>query len=154
MEKFIITESAYNEILFTVGTRKPESGGILLGSRNDYIVKKFVFDATGTFTDKGYDPDTKFLNIIIANEWRENNLQLLGFLHSHPRGIARLSGDFGNNIGDIGYIRAIFKATPALQKLLTPIMFTSSDGGEIKIIPFIANRDDEENYYEAELAII
>lgn len=152
--KFIILQSAYNEILNTVGKRVPESGGILLGSREDYVVQKFVFDPHGSMTSGGYDPDVDFINGVIKKEWEENQLELLGFLHSHPRGVTRLSGDWGNNIGDLGYLRAIFKAIPALQKFLVPIMFSPIDGGSLEIFPYMADRDDVENYYLGDLTII
>ncbi len=153
-ERFVIIESAYNEILRTVGKKLPESGGILLGSREDFVVRKFVFDPNGSMSYGAYDPDTQFLNKVVKREWEENKLALLGFLHSHPRGVERLSGDWGNNTGDIGYMKAIFKAMPALKKFLVPIMFTPADGGHLSIFPYIAYRDDEENYITGHLTII
>jgi len=153
-KKFFIMDSAYREILETVGKRRPESGGILLGSREDYIVKKFVFDQFGSMSSAAYDPDIYFINKTIKNEWEENQLELLGFVHSHPRGVDKLSGDWGNNTGDIGYLKAIFKAIPALKKFLVPIMFSVADGGELKLFPYIADRDEEENYYLCDLTIL
>ncbi|MBP6301873.1 MAG: ThiF family adenylyltransferase [Bacteroidia bacterium] len=153
-ESFVILESAYQEVLRTVGSRHPESGGILLGSREDYVIQKFVFDAGGSMSHAAYDPDTNFLNKTIKKEWEENKLALLGFIHSHPRGIDRLSGDWGNNTGDIGYLKGIFRAIPALQKFLVPIMFTPADGGPLKIFPYIAYRGNEEGYQAGEFTII
>lgn len=153
-EKFIITESAYEDILQTVGKRKAESGGILLGSREDYVVRKFVFDYTGSMSSAAYDPDIDYINKVIKKEWKENQLELLGFIHSHPRGISRLSGDWGNNTGDIGYMKAIFRAIESLKKFLVPIMFSPKDGGPLEIFPYMAYRGEEENYFAGELTII
>lgn len=146
-EEFKILESAYAEIIRTVGNRKAESGGILLGSREDFVVQKFVFDQNGSMSAGAYDPDIVFLNGVIKKEWETNKLAFLGFIHSHPRGINRLSGDWGNNTGDIGYMKAIFKAMPDLKKFLVPIMFTPADGGELQFFPFMAYRGEEENYF-------
>jgi hypothetical protein len=154
VEKFRIAKSAYDEILKTVGSRRPESGGILLGSREDFIVRKFVFDPHGSMSAGAYDPNVAFLNKIVKKEWKENGLAFLGFIHSHPRGMARLSGDYGGNIGDVGYLKAIFSAMPTLEKFLVPILFSPADGGELTLFPYIASRGDEENYFTGKLEVI
>ena len=151
---FIIVESAYQEIMRTIGRKRSESGGILLGSRDDYIVKKFVFDPNGSMSSSSYDPDINFINKTIKNEWEDNQLALLGFIHSHPRGVEKLSGDWGNNTGDVGYLKAIFKAIPALKKFLVPIMFSPVDGGEMKFFPYIALKGDEKNYFKGEFEVV
>lgn len=153
-EKFVIIESAYKEILQTIGKKKPESGGILLGFREDYIIRKFVFDPTGSMSNAAYDPDVDYINKVIKNEWEEHQLELLGFVHSHPRGISRLSSDRGNNTGDIGYMKAIFGAIKALEKFLVPILFSSDDGGTVEFFPYLAYRGNEENYIMGDLIII
>jgi hypothetical protein len=152
--KMIFTKEVYEEIKQTVGTRKAETGGILLGSRDNYIVKKFIFDPSGSSFSTGYNPDIDFLNKRIKDEWDNNRLALLGFVHSHPRGVSRLSGDIGNNIGDIGYIKGIFNVIPTLDKFLVPIIYSTHDGGEFKIFPFMAERGKESNYKELELSFI
>jgi len=153
-EPFVITESAYAEIVRTVGSRRAESGGILLGSREDYVVQKFVFDPHGSMSAGAYDPDVNFLNKIVKKEWKENELAFLGFIHSHPRGMSRLSGDYGGNTGDVGYMKAIFKAMPTLEKFLVPILHSPADGGELNLFPYIALRGQEENYFTGQLRIV
>lgn len=153
-EDFVILESAYQEIMNTVGRRPAESGGILLGSREDFVVQKFVFDHRGSMSSGAYDPNIDFLNKVVKKEWKENKLALLGFLHSHPRGCNRLSGDWGNNTGDIGYMRAIFRAMPDLKKFLVPIMFSPADGGEMSLFPYMAYRGEEESYFAGNLKMI
>jgi hypothetical protein len=155
IEKMVICENAMNEIMRTVGSKGPESGGILLGSREDFVIQKFIFDPKGSTSYSSYDPDVQFLNSTIKREWAENGLALLGFLHSHPRGVERLSGDWGNNTGDIGYIKAILRAIPDLKKFLAPVMFSPADGkGSSKIFPYVAYRGNEANYITAELKVI
>ncbi|WP_319591937.1 ThiF family adenylyltransferase [uncultured Draconibacterium sp.] len=149
-----ISREAYEQIKNTVGTYKAESGGILLGSREDNIIQKFVFDEKGVTGSVNYDPDVTFLNKIIKEEWENNSLELIGFAHSHPHGISRLSGDWGGNIGDIAYIKAMFNAIPDLEKFLVPIVYSSYGGAEFKIFPYVAERNNEENYYMKELEVI
>lgn len=145
---------AYDEMIPTVGSLPAETGGILLGDRDDYIVKKFIFDENGSSRSAGYDPDIDFINQEIKREWEQNGLALIGFLHSHPRGVSRLSGDWGNNTGDIGYIKAIFKAIPSMEKFLVPIIYSTYDGGERKIFPYVAMSGKEEEYEKYQLTII
>jgi len=154
MKKMVFTQEAYDEIIETVATLPAETGGILLGNRDDFIVQKFIFDDSGSRGPTSYDPDIGSLNKKIKYEWEENQLALLGFIHSHPRGYARLSGDMGNGIGDIGYIKKIFSYIDALDKFLVPIVFPNADGGEYEIFPFMARRGDEDNYETLPLEII
>ena len=150
----IYFESAYNNILRTVGSNIPETGGILLGNPKNYIVQKFVFDKNGNTTSSGYDPDVDFLNEVLENEWNENNLDFLGFIHSHPRGVQHLSSDYGNGIGDLGYINRIFDAMPTLNRLLVPIVYSNFDGKGFKIFPYFSERFGSQPYKTAKIKIV
>jgi len=154
MKKMVFTQEAYDEIMRTVATLPAETGGILLGNRDDFVVQKFIFDDSGSRGPTSYDPDIGSLNKKIKYEWEENQLALLGFIHSHPRGYAQLSGDMGNGIGDIGYIKEIFKYIEALDKFLVPIVFSKADRGKYEMFPFMARRDNEDNYETLSLKII
>lgn len=145
---------AFNDILKTVGSLKSETGGILLGKPANYIVQKFIFDKNGRNFSYGYDPDVDFLNQVLKEEWDRNQLDFLGFVHSHPRGIQYLSSDQGNGIGDLGYIKKIFEHMPTLEKLLVPIVYSMYDGEDFKIFPYIAVRNDNKVYKKAKLLII
>lgn len=151
--KFELTQAAYDDIRRTIGERPAESGGILLGSRKDYKALRFLFDPSGSRTRGGYDPDVKYINRKIKEAWEEEGLELVGFVHSHPPGVTRLSGDFGNNIGDLGYLKAIFEAIPALEHFLVPLVFTVPDTGRFSMIPYIAKRGEAESYFQAELIV-
>lgn len=152
--EMVFSLDAFQDILQTVGVLPPETGGILMGFREDYIVRKFIFDKTGSRWSTGYDPDVDFLNNCLKQEWGKNRYSLLGFLHSHPRGVARLSGDMGKGYGDLGYLKAIFRNIPDLQKFLVPIMFSSHSGNIPKIFPFIATRNRVEDYKTARLRVL
>lgn len=148
--KMIFESKVYADIKNSVGRLPVETGGILLGSRDDYKVRKFYFDDYGSHSPGGYDPDVNYLNRIVKREWETNELALLGFVHSHPRGVNRLSGDWGNGIGDLGYLKRIFEYMPKLRKFLVPIIFSEADGGNFHIFPFCAERGQEENYQKAD----
>ena len=148
-----MTREVYEDIRREVGSRPAESGGILLGSRDDYKVRRFIFDLHGSCSSGGYDPDVAFINAVIKAAWEQDELALLGFVHSHPPGVTRLSGDFGNNTGDLGYLNAIFAAMPGLKHFLVPLAFTEPDTGAFSLIPYIAKRGEIENYYQAALVV-
>ncbi len=151
--KMSFTQPAYLDIVRSVGSINHESGGVLLGNAKEFVVQKFIFDFQGRCSAGGYDPDADYLNKIVKEE-KQNGLDFLGFVHSHPRGVSNLSGDFGNGIGDIGYIERIFEAYPDLEKLLVPIIYSSYDGGELKIFPYIAYRSNARDYKLAKLNIV
>ena len=150
----IYFKSAYDHICETVGSKTPETGGILLGKPINNIVQKFVFDKKGVNFSHGYDPNVDFLNKVLQEEWEQNKLEFLGFVHSHPRGVQYLSANQGNGIGDLGYISRIFNAMPSLKRLLVPIIYSHADGHKFKIFPYYANRHDNEPYRTARLKLI
>ncbi len=152
-KKMKILEPAFQQLQSTVGKYAVETGGILLGYPEDNIVRKFIFDSGGSSSPGAYDPDTDFLNERLNQERKENGYELIGWAHSHPRGVRRLSGDQGNGIGDLGYLKAIFKAFPHLNQFYVPIVY-STHSGEFKIFPYVAKRDDIENYQLADLKVI
>lgn len=148
-----IVDSVLEEIKSTVGTLKPETGGILLGFPDDNIVRKFVFDSGGSGSIGAYDPDVDFLNEELKKARKEHGYELIGWTHSHPRGCSRLSGDMGNGIGDIGYLKRIFQAFPHLNQFYIPIIF-STESGNFKMHPYVAFRENVESYATAKLNII
>lgn len=151
--RFKITPEAFADIVNSVGTEMPESGGILLGSRVDFVVRKYVHDPYGNRNGSAYDPDVNFLNQVVEQAWDEDGLAFLGFVHSHPRGIGQLSGDMGNGIGDLGYISRILEHMPGLESFLCPIVYSTFDGGEFSFFGFIADRGAVRDYYHAPLQI-
>jgi len=152
--RMVFNKEAFDEVASSVGRIKPETGGILLGYRTDYVVRKFIFDKKGSFSPSGYDPNVDYLNPFLKSEWHENRYELIGFVHSHPRGACRLSGDWGNGYGDLGYLKSIFENINGLDKFLVPIVFSEFDGNPFQVIPFIAWKDSVKNYKEGVVEIL
>jgi proteasome lid subunit RPN8/RPN11 len=145
---FKIQRSEFDKIKATVGTIPAESGGLLLGRRDDNIVTHFEFDSNGKTSGAAYSPDTKFCNKIIKKA-RKGGLDFIGMCHSHPTGLKVLSGSFG----DIGYIQKIFKAMPSLDCILVPII-QSSASGEFEFIPYKVFRENPEQPILCQLEIV
>jgi len=120
--KMQFLEEAFNDIVSTIGNRHAESGGLLFGKEDDYVVRKFIFDKHANVTGSTYTFNTEFLNPEIKRLWNDESLSCIGFVHSHPNGYNRLSQP------DIAYFTSMFESMPR-KHYLTPIVFTASDGG-------------------------
>lgn len=121
-QKMTFLDSAYNEIINTIGSLPAESGGLLFGKEDDFIVRKFVFDKNARTTRSTYTFNTEYLNPEIKRLWNEEGLSCIGFIHSHPRSYSVPSPP------DIEYFSSMFESMPRKQ-YLTPIVFTAPDGG-------------------------
>ncbi len=149
-ETFRILRSELEKIQDTVGSHPSESGGLLLGNRDDFVIRRFVFDENAITSGASYTPDIKFLNRVMNEALETNGYRFLGMVHSHPVNYYQLSGHWG----DLGYIERIFNAMPALDHILVPIVQSAADTGEFKIYPYIAYRGDADNYIMAEMEIV
>ena len=122
-------ESAFGSIVNTIGRLPAETGGVLMGNENDYVIRKFIFDKKAKTTDCTYTFDTEYLNHEIHKVWEEEQLVCIGIIHSHPFGCECLSNE------DVRYFNNLFNHIHR-PLLLTPIVQTMNDG-IFKIIPYI-----------------
>ena len=89
-----MTRQVYDQICNTIGRHPPESGGILGSSDGGKTIDRFYFDATAKVTGGTYSPDTEVINRVLAH-WDTQDILLVGFVHSHPKGYAKPSeGDY------------------------------------------------------------
>jgi proteasome lid subunit RPN8/RPN11 len=121
MKTIKITRSALKDIIGTVGSLPAESGGLLFGSRDNFVIQKFLFDKNAKTTRASYTFDIEYLNPMIKKIWDEEGLALIGFLHSHP-GLETLSTP------DEEYFAKTFEYIQ-VDQLITPIVLTQKDGG-------------------------
>lgn len=119
-------------MLKTVGSRPAESGGLLFGSRTDWVVTKFLYDKNAKTTSNSYSFDVGYLNPKM-DELAEEGLQLLGFFHSHPQGYKQLSAP------DKTYFERQFKNIP-VDQFYAPLMFPAVDGA-YDFIPYVYHKD-------------
>lgn len=99
---YMITEEVLSQIRKTIGSRIPETGGIL-GSSDGKHIDYFYFDKTANVTGATYEPDCNELNPVIRR-WHEEGIEFVGFIHSHPRGAIKPSNP------DNLYTKKIMKA--------------------------------------------
>jgi hypothetical protein len=133
--RLVMAASVLRHIRGTVGRLPAEQGGPLGGSRADGIVRAFHFDDTAHQSGAAYSPDHERLNRLFAQEWNPAGVNFLGFVHSHPPRMRRLSR------GDFEYAERILDAIPELQRLLLPLVQTEPDTGRFELIPYAVVRD-------------
>jgi len=114
-----MTESVYSAIRDTIGSRPAEQGG-MLGSSDGSIIDHYHFDEHAESTDATYSPNVEALQSVLR-EWAEQDIEMMGFVHSHPPGVLRPSK------GDIKYAAAIIAVNDS-DRLALPIVQTGCDG--------------------------
>lgn len=129
-----IARSVLDQIQHSVGALAPETGGMLGGNRDLGVVTHFHFDEQAHRTRVTYSPDCQTLNRVLSDEWNPAGVQLMGFVHSHPRGIRAPSG------GDEVYAERILAAIPEMDRVLLPIVMATPDNGRFELLPFAATR--------------
>ena len=97
-----MTQSAFLECMHELTSRRPESGGMLLGPvDDDDLVSVYIHDKNGKATAASFTIDEVRLNVIL-HRFRERGLNCKGLIHSHPAGVTSPSG------GDLAYVRKVF----------------------------------------------
>lgn len=124
-----IKENVYNEIISKLGTQRPELGGMLGWTEDQSVIDNFVFDPKANVNDVEYNPNVNFLNSVITGEWEKKNINLAGFVHSHPVNFNCLSS------ADVEYAVRIMKEFEA-PYLFMPIV-TSSYAYKTTFNPYI-----------------
>jgi ThiF family/Prokaryotic homologs of the JAB domain len=130
MRSMTLTRQVYNQIEGTIGCLAAETGGMLGGDRRKGIVTHFHFDGLASQTGATYSPDTLELNRVLEDEWNPKGVELLGFVHSHPRAPRQPSA------GDLVYADQILRAIPKMREIMLPIAMAKPDTGTFELLPF------------------
>jgi len=121
---------AYQRMMETIASRRPESGGLLLGPIGSSEITDFFFDAGGTCTNATYTPDHVTLQRLMREVWIPNGLDMKGFAHSHPAGFDRLSA------GDIDYVGRLLRKNADMEVFSAPIILPQA----FRIVPYVVLR--------------
>ena len=110
-----ILASVLDEIVESIATLPPESGGLLGGDRENQRITRYLFDQAAGTSGATYSPNTDIINTTL-DEWDDNGGdKIIGFIHSHPGGYAQPSP------GDQVYAARILEAIPAMSRIFLPI---------------------------------
>ena len=131
-----ITKTALFDIINYCGAKPAESGGMLFGYDHDHVIRKFIPDVTAKTGTTHYSIDTEVMNPKIEHEWKKNQLELKGIIHSHKPGLPRPSRP------DKDYFNDLKQYAPR-KYWYAPILYTIPDGG-LDIFPFVFLQDSEE----------
>lgn len=134
LRPLVIERCVYEQIRQQIGSRRAEEGGPLGGSRQTGIVSDFYHDDSARRSVASYSPNHVFLNKLFKEQWNPQEINLLGFVHSHPPGVRHPSA------GDEFYAEQILKYIPELDRLLMPIVMTVPNTGSFEFLPFVAYR--------------
>ena len=130
-----MTRQVYDQICNTIGRRPPESGGILGSSDGGKTIDRFYFDATAKVTGGTYSPDTEVINRVLAH-WDTQDILLVGFVHSHPKGYAKPPE------GDYRYVKAIMSALNITDDFFMPIVIVNDPpDGKINLYAYTFRTD-------------
>lgn len=132
-----MTRDVHEQIQRTIGLLPAEQGGILGGSRAEGVVRCFHFDQFGHRTGATYSPDVTSLNTLLHDEWNPRDINMLGFVHSHPGYLKRPSA------GDLEYARRILEHNIEMDHVLLPIVIPEPDGGDFEIHAYAAVRNGQ-----------
>lgn len=130
-----MNENVFDKIMSILGTKKPELGGMLGYSKDFEKIDTFVFDKNANANYVEYSPNTNFLNSIIQGEWNEKDINLCGFVHSHPGSFQILS------YADVEYAQRICQAFN-IPHLFMPIV-TSDYDCEANMIGYAVTREGQ-----------
>lgn len=142
---------ALKRCLETVGTKRPETGAkgfsaVISDNPDEDIVRIgfdiIEYDDIGSQNASGvmYSPNLEWSTQRVNYHQDAKDLRYwVGDIHSHPGNSGKPSGDWGDGIGDLGYVRTIFETYPfPLDFFLLPII--TLEGGKIIIHPWIIER--------------
>ena len=130
-----ICESALYALINFVGAQKAESGGLLFGKEDDYVIREFIPDIYAETTGSTYSINSDYLNPKIHEKWVKEALSVIGVGHAHPPGSPSPSNP------DIKYFTDLLKNMPR-KHFFTPIIFTVPDGG-FSIHPYVFTGDQK-----------
>ena len=134
-----IAPKVCKEIMLTIGTRYPESGGILLGPIGTTDITDFYFDEHANCTGSSYTVDAGTLRQKMKEEWLPAGIDMKGFVHSHPGSFDRLSA------GDMAYIKRSMLKNKEDKMFVAPIVIPS----EFRLRPYVVLRENLNIAHEA-----
>lgn len=137
------------EVLFaiydSIGALTPEQGG-MLGTSNGVEVDNYIFDDEAEVGFATYTPNIEFLQKEL-NDWRENSVELIGFVHSHPTGFIFPSS------ADVEYAKRIINEIDS-DYLFLPIINTVPETGLFEIYPYIVTlKKGKAKYHKVKLLV-
>lgn len=141
-----LTPGVLDDILRTVGARRPESGAKLFGPADKLGTDLVEFDVPGSARASGtvYAPDvewgTERVHFHLAQEGSRMRVWH-GDLHSHPGENGFPSRAVGPGLGDLGYAAEVLTTNPWMEDFFFPIL-TGAGTPTCTLWPWVMTRQD------------
>ena len=133
-----ITQNVLDQIVATIGGRRPESGGLLGGDRPNQKVTRFHYDSHAIATSVEYNLEQRTFEAVSEAWDGENGDKVIGIIHSHPDGFTCPTD------ADEKYAAVMLKALPNMERLFLPIAVfrnaRDAETGDFVIYPYVARR--------------
>lgn len=153
-----ITSKALDQVLHTVGSQPPETGGKAFGPRNLLGIDHFEFDERGSSRANGaiYSPDTQWGDQRL-NYWLnqpDDRMKLwTADIHSHPGQFGRPSHKSGKGLGDLGYVEEVLQQNELMEVFFIPILTNTHREGPVEIHPWMVLRQNPHEPLRAEFQV-
>ena len=139
-----IRKQVLHDIMYSLASRNPESGGILLGPIGTTDVTDFYFDKNAKCTSGTYSPDIETLRHHLKTVCQPRNIDFKGFAHSHPKEYDKPSQ------GDIRYIKRLLAINPEDSMFFAPIIIAH----QFRMVPYVIQRERQDTPVIANLNIV
>lgn len=129
-----MTQAAFDAILASIGSQRPEQGGAL-GMNADNVITHFYFDKEASVSGGSYSPANHQITEVIR-AWEADEIHFCGIIHSHPGTCGIPSGD------DIEYADRILTAMPQTTGgiMHLPILIVDLAAGTAQFYWYIAEQ--------------
>lgn len=131
-----MTAKVLSDIARLIGQRPPELGGMLGMIEGSGLISEFFFDRTAKTNGAAYSPNIANVNKQLR-EWNAQGVRLAGFVHSHPRGLARPS------YADELYAARLMAHNTEMPVFYMPIVQTATRGQAYSIHAFACIREGD-----------
>jgi len=147
LPKFVFTDSVIEDIRKTIGSRQPETGGVLGGPEPGKITR-FFFDRDAETSRLTYSVNGDRINPVIAG-WNDEGDHLASIIHSHPPGCQEPS------LADVEFALRLLsrKDNDALPFFLIPIV-QSAATGKFSMRLFLVSRQLAETVVEVPFEVV
>ena len=137
MKQLFITKQVEDQINETIGRHQPETGGILGSIDGGNTIDNYYFDYSADTSSATYSPDIDVINKVVSM-WNSKGVELVGFIHSHPK------GNTAPSYADAEYVKEIMQALNIPTSFYMIIaQVKNPPNGKIKLYPYTFKRGIE-----------
>ncbi|MBQ8764963.1 MAG: hypothetical protein IJZ12_03480 [Clostridia bacterium] len=120
-----IQKDVLDKIFLSIKIYNYETGGIMGVDKNG-VISAFQYDETQSLNPFEYCPNVKFLNQVISEKWANQNIEFVGFMHSHLNNTVL-------SLQDVIYARDILKQNRCLKNIVIGVINLGENKNHMKL---------------------